>query len=223
MSDEQETERGRADQPDLTVVDLHRVAGPLVIQSIDGEVWHFPDGRPGPLPVEVGGAVEIGDTLALSAGARVLLGTLTLSGGRRGRAHALVPTDAFKAAPRRADVPRLLEQLAGIEAEAIKLGEDPLAMQRGPETAHEKARAAEFAQLNLTREIATELPEAVAREYRAVALFVSDDTAFVAVSSLDVSKLRRLMTELRRPVNPHMVEDSVIDALLMRVYADSPN
>ena len=122
-----------SEQPDLTVVELHRVDGPLVIEAIQGDVWHFPDGKPGPTPVEVGASVQIRDTLALSAGSTVTVGTLRLSGGRRGRAHALVPADAFQTPPRRADVPRLLEQLAGIEAEAVKLGEDPLAMQRGPE------------------------------------------------------------------------------------------
>ena len=211
------------EQPDLTVVELHRVDGPLVVQAIEGDVWHFPDGRPGPIAVEIGGPVQIGDTLALAPGARVLVGTLDLKGGAKGRAHALVPVDAFKSAPRRADVPRLLEQLAGIEAEAIKLGEDPLSMQRGPESPHDKAKSSEFAQLNLTLSVARELPESIARADRAVALFVSDDTAFVAVSALDVAKLRRLMTALRRPVNPHMVEDSVIDALLERVYAAAPN
>ena len=211
------------EQPDLTVVDLHRVEGPLVVQAVQGDVWHFPDGHPGSAEVEVGGAIQIGDTLALGPGARVLVGTLDLTGGRRGRAHALVPVDAFKTAPRRADVPRLLEQLAGIEADAVKLGEDPLAMQRGPETAHEKAKSAEFARLNLTLSVARELTERTARSDRAVALFVSEDTAFVAVSSLDVAKLRRLMQALRRPVNPHMVEESVIDELLERVYAVGPN
>ena len=151
------------------------------------------------------------------------MGTLKLFGGSRGRAHALVPADAFKSAPRRADVPRLLEQLAGIEAEAVKLGEDPLAMQRGPETPHERAKASEFAKLNLTLSVARELPETIAREDRAVALFVSDDTAFVAVSTLDVAKLRRLMTALRRPVNPHMVDEDIIDALLAQVYVSAPN
>ncbi|MEM7679359.1 MAG: hypothetical protein AAF449_25580 [Myxococcota bacterium] len=112
-----------SDQPDLTIVELHRVDGPLVVQAVNGDVWHFPDGRPGPLAVEIGGAIQVGDTLALGPEARVLVGTLALSGGRRGRAHALVPNDAFKSAPRRDDVPRLLEQLAGIEAEAVKLGE----------------------------------------------------------------------------------------------------
>ena len=43
-----------SEQPDLTVVDLHRVEGPLVIQAIDGDVWHFPDGRPGPIAIEIG-------------------------------------------------------------------------------------------------------------------------------------------------------------------------
>ncbi len=211
------------EQPDLTVVELHRVDGPLVVESFDGDVWHFPDGRPGPIALQVGGPVQIGDTLALGPQASVSIGTLRLQGGRRGRAHALVPADAFRSAPRRADVPRLLEQLGDIETEARKLGEDPLAMQRGPETPHERAKAAEFARLNLTLSVARELPEAVARENRAVALFVSDDTAFVAVGALDVAKLRRLMTALRRPVNPHMVQDEVIDDLLARVYVDAPN
>ncbi|MEM7679360.1 MAG: hypothetical protein AAF449_25585 [Myxococcota bacterium] len=96
-------------------------------------------------------------------------------------------------------------------------------MQRGPETVHERAKSSEFARLNLTLSVARELPESVARQLRAVALFVSEDTAFVAVSSLDVAKLRRLMTALRRPVNPHMVEEEVIDQLLERVYATAPN
>lgn len=210
-------------QPDLTVVDLHRVDQSLVIQVIDGEVWHFPEGRPGPVPVDVGGVIDIGDTLVLAPGARAVLGALTVSGGQRGRAHALIRSDAFRTAPRRADVPRLLEQLADIEAEAVKLGEDPLSMQRGPQTANERARSSEFARLNLALDVARELPEAVAREARAVALFVSDDTAFVAVDSLDVAKLRRLMTALRRPVNPHMVDGPVIDELLERVYASVLN
>ncbi len=211
------------EQPDLTIVELHRVDGPMVIEGIDGEVWHFPDGKPGPISVRVGSAVQIRDTLALAPRARVRLGSLDLSGGRRGRAHALVPVDAFKTPPRRADVPKLLEQLADIEAEAVKLGEDPLAMQRGPETPHEIAKSTEFARLNLTLSVARELSEADARANRAVALFVSDDTAFVAVSALDVSKLRRLMTALRRPVNPHMVQDDVVDSLLDQVYVTKPN
>lgn len=212
-----------SEQPDLTVVELHRVDGPLVVQTVQGDVWHFPDGQPGPLTVDIGGAIQVGDTLALGAEAQVLVGTLRLSGGRRGRAHALVPADAFRSAPRRDDVPKLLEQLADIEAEAVKLGEDPLAMQRGPDSAHDKARSAEFARLNLTLSVARELSEADARANRAVALFVSDDTAFVAVSALDVSKLRRLMTALRRPVNPHMVRDDVLDQLLDEVYVAKPN
>ena len=96
-------------------------------------------------------------------------------------------------------------------------------MQRGPDSEYEKIKSAEFARLNLTMPVARELAESTARSDRAVALFISDDTAFVAVSTLDVAKLRRLMTALRRPVNPHMVEDSVIDELLERVYADAPN
>ena len=211
------------EQPDLTVIELHRVNGPMVIEEINGRVWHLPDGKPQPIPATIGAAIQIQDTLALAPQARVRLGALDLSGGRRGRAHALVRADEFKTPPRRADVPKLLEQLADIEAEAVKLGEDPLAMQRGPDTPHEVAKSTEFARLNLTLSVARELSEADARANRAVALFVSDDTAFVAVSALDVSKLRRLMTALRRPVNPHMVRDDVLDQLLDEVYVAKPN
>lgn len=206
------------EQPNLTVVDLHLVAGPLVVESIVGDAWHLPDGTAKLLPVQIGEAIEVGDTIALAAGARVVVGDLTLEGGRRGRAHALVRADEVRSSPRRADVPSLLAQLASIEADAAKLGEDPLAMQRGPESAHDRARSREFAVLNLTLSFARELPEAIARSDRAVPLFHSDDTAFVAVSTIDVPKLRRLMTELRRPVNPHMVDDAVIDELLARAY-----
>ena len=58
-----------SEQPDLTVVELHRVDGPLVVQSFEGDVWHFPDGQPGPVPVEIGGPIQIGDTLALGPSA----------------------------------------------------------------------------------------------------------------------------------------------------------
>jgi hypothetical protein len=205
--------------PDTNIMDLHRAPEePQVVESLEGRAWLVKEGEKGAVRVAPGVLVSVGDVLALAAGARVRLGGMVLSGGNRGRAHGLVAQGAFRSAPNRADVPRLLTQLLQIEREMAPLGEDPLAMQPGPSTPHERAVSAEFARLNLDEEAARRLREADARPNRAVCLFFAEDTAFVAFDALTVPRLRAVMEALHRPVNPHLVTPEVLDELLARVY-----
>lgn len=205
--------------PDTSVVNLHRTAGsPVRVDRVDGMAWRIREGAERAEPLAVGDHLEPGDTVALAAEAQVEAGTLRLRGGVSGQAHALVKDGAFRANPSRADVPRLLLQLAQIEEQMGTDGEDPLAVRQGPESAFECAASSDFARSNLVLAAARELPEAVARSERAVCLFVNEDTAFVAVTAISVAKLRALMEALDRPVNPHMVEEPVLDELLERAY-----
>ncbi|MCA9549770.1 MAG: hypothetical protein KC933_07025 [Myxococcales bacterium] len=205
--------------PDTNILDLHRAeAGPMAVDALEGRAWLVKEGDKEAVPVSPGTEVAVGDVLALAAGARVRLGGLLLQGGNRGRAHGLVGQDAFRTAPNRADVPRLLNQLLQIEREMEPLGEDPLTMQPGPVTPHERAASAEFARQNLDEAAARRLSEGEARAHRAVVLFYSEDTAFVAFERLTVPRLRAVMEALHRPVNPHLVTAEMLDELLMRVY-----
>ncbi|MEO1228341.1 MAG: hypothetical protein AAFZ18_05495 [Myxococcota bacterium] len=205
--------------PDTSIVNLHRTAGgPVHVDRVDGPVWRIREGSEQAEPLEVGDHLEPGDTVALGAAAQLEAGSLRLRGGDHGQAHALVKEGAFRPNPSRADVPRLLLQLAQIEEQMGSAGEDPLAVRQGPETDFERAASSDFARCNLVLAAARELPETVARAERAVCLFVNEDTAFVAVTGISVAKLRALMEALGRPVNPHMVEEAVLDELLDRAY-----
>lgn len=210
--------------PDTTVVQLHRAAcGTVTVDRIEGQAWCIREGQETPELLSVGDDLSAGDTVALCEGAAVHAGSLHLRGGPKGQAHALVKEEAFRPSPSRTDVPRLLLQLAQIEEQMAALGGDPLAVREGPETPFEKAASGDFARCNLSLAAARELPEAVAREQQAVCLFVNEDTAFVAITDLSVGKLRTLMETIERPVNPHMVEPTVMRELLERAYGPEPS
>jgi hypothetical protein len=204
--------------PDTTLVDLHRVSrSPLRVSQLDGAAWRVPDeGRPEPLGP--GDELGVGDTIAVAEGGVLEAGPLLLRGGLRGRTHRLVEPSAFRASPSRADVPRLLLQLTQIQEQMGHLGEDPLAVRGGPETPFERCASADFARSNLVLSAARELPEALARAQGAVPLFVNEETAFVAMVEVSVTKLQVVMEALERPVTPHMVETPVLEELLERVY-----
>lgn len=204
---------------DVAFVEIHRVRGEADrVSWLDGKAHRVDDAGALLGPLSVGVTIRVGETIVLEPGARAVVSGREIVGGRRGRAHAFVAEDAFRSNPSRADVPKLLDQLRQIERQMERLGEDPLAMQRGPESDYERAVAHEFVRANLTREAALLLDEAVAREVRAVCLFLCEDSAYLATSSLSIAKVRTIMEALGRPVNPHLVDDEVIDELLERVY-----
>lgn len=200
---------------DASFVDLHRCSGdPVAVEHVAGTARRLREGAE-PETITEGTVLEVGDTVALTAGSEVHAGPFVFRGGNRGRAHALVAASAFRASPSRADVPQLLEQLAQIDREGAV---DPLASQRPPRTPYERAAAAEFARLNLSLPAARLLSESAARTHRAVALFASDETVFVAFDTVDARKLRAVMEHLERPTSVHLVPVEVIDELLARVY-----
>lgn len=205
--------------PDTTIVDLHRVPySPIAVDRIEGEAWRIPKGSGTPEPLGAGDDLEVGDTVALAPLSSLDAGPVHLRGGPRGRAHGLVSDRDLRVNPTRAQVPQLLLQLTEIEEQMSELGGDPLAVQPGPESPFERAASAEFALCNLVPTAARELPESLARTEGAVVLFINEETAFVAMSSLSVQKLRSVMEAVQRPVNPHMVEPTVLEELLERAY-----
>lgn len=209
-------------RPDTSVVDLHRIAAPVVVLDLIGRGYLVPESQKAAVPLAVGATVSIGDTISLDAGSEARIGPLALVGGRRGRAHAFVREDAFKPSPGVDDVPRLLMELKRVEQEVESLGKDPLETSELPSTPYKRSVAREFAMLNLSKTDARTLDEDFARRERAVVVFISDETAFIATSRVTVPKLILLMTAVRRPVQPHLVDDEVIEALLSEVYGATP-
>ncbi len=208
--------------PDTSIVDLHRLDGPTVVQDVLGRAHVFRDSGGAAIPLTVGETVEIGDTIALSAGTEVRVGHLLLGGGRQGRAHTFVKIDAFLPSPGRADVPRLLLELKRVESEIEALGRDPLATSELPSTPYARAVAEEFVTMNLNEQDSRELSADIAHRLRAIVVFVSEETAFVATSRVTVEKLIALMKALERPVQPHLVDDALIARLLDQVYGATP-
>jgi hypothetical protein len=208
---------------DIAIVELHRLRQSSDrITSVVGRAHRVNDEGESIGRLDAGSEVKVGETIALEKGARVIVGGMELTGGKRGRAHAFVADGAFRSSPSRQDVPKLLEQLAQIERQIERIGEDPLAMQRGPVTPLERAMAHDFVRKNVVLEAARSLDESVARQARSVCLFFSDDSAYVAMSAMSLAKVRMLMEALGRPVNPHLVEDKVVDELLEKVYSGVP-
>ena len=205
--------------PDTTVVNFHRAtSSPLTIHKLEGCAWKVDEAKKEPVVLCLGDNIYPGETVALCAHSVLEAGTLKLRGGPEGQTHALVKEGAFRPNPSRADVPRLLLQLAQLEEQMSTFGEDPLAVQEGPETDFERAASADFARCNLVLSAARELPESVARDVGAVCLFVNEDTAFVAMADLSVTKLRAVMEALERPINPHMIGGDLLEELLEQVY-----
>lgn len=206
---------------DTTVVELHRLPdSPQPIRGIVGDAHRVTEDGEIVVKLSKDSTVSVGETIALDPGAVVLIDRFRFTGGRRGKAIAFVAETAFRSSPSKKDVPKLLEQLAEIDRQMLaQLGEDPLRMHRGPSTPYECAASAEFAALNLVEKDARELPERIAKSTGAVCLFFSDEAAFVAFSSVTIQKLRVLMEALNRPVNPHLVEESVLESLTAKVYA----
>ncbi|MBX2810261.1 MAG: hypothetical protein KTR25_00560 [Myxococcales bacterium] len=205
--------------PDTTIVNLHRTSSsPLCIARLEGIAWRISEDTNEAQELRIGDQISRGETVALAPQAVLEAGSLRLLGGSKGQTHSLVKEGVFRPNPSRSDVPRLLLQLAQIEEQMSSLGEDPLAVREGPETAFERAASADFARCNLVPQAARELPEEVARQEGAVCLFVNEDTAFVAMSDLSVPKLRAVMEALERPINPHMIEADLLEELLERVY-----
>jgi len=208
---------------DTSIVDLHRVPKrALSVLGIDGLAWRVVDADKGGVPLGVGEDIRAGETIVLEAGAEVVLETMVLVGGGRGRAHVFVPEDAFKTSPSKNDVPKLLAQLEQLERQVREqAGEDPLAEQSGPRTPFERALSSEFALQNLSLAAAQMLPETVARAEQAVVLFFHGDAACVAMPRMSVPRIRAVMAALQRPVNPHLVDEETIHVLLESVYAGS--
>jgi hypothetical protein len=209
------------DEADVTVVDLHRLgAEGAVVSEVSGSAYVVLDRTRRGAPVVEGLPLRVGDTLELGPASRVtLFGGKVLLGGPRGRAHTFVSESAFRSTPSREDVPRLLERVGELEASLGPSQPNPFEVSGFGQTDNERAMAGEFARLNLVSEAARLLGESDARELRAVCLFLSGDTAFVAVDDLSIAKLRKLMTLLGRPVTPHNVSAEIIEELLDRVYA----
>lgn len=204
---------------DTSIVELHRLSGTCEpVLAVEGGAVRVGDDSQPIGSLQPGSQVRVGETIALEPGAEVRLACLVLSGGRRGRAHSFVAKDAFPSSPSTKNVQDLLAQLSHIERQMDHLGEDPLAMQRGPSSVFEHAVAADFARANLVRQTALALPESIAREVGAVCLFASGEAVFVALSALSIAKVRRLMKALDRPVNPHLVGEGVLEELLRAVY-----
>jgi hypothetical protein len=206
---------------DPAIVELHRLARDTEqVLFIEGEVYRWDeDGKRPPERMRAPSTVAFGETILLEPGARAVLEDRVIVGGKRGRAHAFVASDAFRSQPNRQDVPKLLDQLRQIEVQMEKIGEDPLASQKGPVTPFERASAADFCRNNLVLDTSRSLPEDVARRTRTVCLFFCDESAFVAMSKMSISKVRVVMEALGRPVNPHLVDEEVVLDLLDKVYA----
>lgn len=201
---------------DTTVVDFHRVpTGGLVVSRIDGSASRVLDNGRRSEGLAVGAVLSVGDTIFIAQGGKVVASDVAMVGGMNGRAHSFVAADAFRSKPGRSDVPAIVQQLEHLSSGS---GDDPFAGHHGPTTPYEHAAAAEFARLNLDLRVALELSEESARLLRAVPLFLAEETAFVAMETVDAAKAVRLMTELGRPVNPHLVGPVVLDELLDQVF-----
>lgn len=205
---------------DTSVVDLLRLpSGGAALGSVEGEVYRVDDHTGAGTVLADGAPVAIGETLFVSPSATARVAGHVLRGGNNGRAYAFVAETAHRGAPSRQDVPKLLGQLEEIERRVKeRLGLDPLALHEAPKSPCDRAAAMEFALLNFTPEVSDALPEGLARALGAVPLFLSDESMFIAMSTVTLAKLRRLMEALGRPVNPHLVEPAVLDELLRRAY-----
>lgn len=201
---------------DTTVVDFHRVpVGGLVVSRIDGTAVLVLENGRRTAPLELGRVLSVGDTVAVERGGRVVASDLALVGGANGRAHSFVADDAFRSKPGRDDVPEIIRQLNLMGQRALG---DPFVGQTAPSTPYERAASTEFARVNLDESVARELTKESAHALRAVPLFLSEDTAFVAMDRLDASRMVGLMAELSRPVNPHLVTSDVLDEVLERIF-----
>ena len=204
----------------VAVLDLHVLEQRVVTATrVIGEVWRV-DGQARLTHILTeGDEVAVGQVLYLSPGAIVQAGPLRLEGFSRGRAHSFVDATTVAISPGRGDVPRLLRDLLQLEEQVMRhLGEDPLAMQQTSSTPLERAYAADFAFQNLELDAARTLDERIARASGAVVLFISGESACVAMSEVSVRKLRTLMEALTRPVNPHIVDEDTLRALMAGVY-----
>jgi hypothetical protein len=202
--------------PDTTCVDFHRIpAGGLVVNRIEGTAVRVLDHGRRTEPLAMGDVLSVGDTIALERGSLVVASDVVMDGGRNGRAHTFVGDRAFRSTPSRADVPALLRQFESMGSTSVP---DPFASLRPPTTPYERTVAADFARMNLDLRAALELPRETACELRAVPLFLSEETAFVAMERVDLPRIVRLMSELSRPVNPHLVPPEVVEELIDRVY-----
>ena len=117
---------------------------------------------------------------------------------------------------------RKLVNCESVAAEIEALGRDPLATSELPSTPYARAVAEEFVTMNLNEQDSRELAADVAHRLRAIVVFVSEETAFVATSRVTVEKLIALMKALERPVQPHLVDDALIARLLDQVYGATP-
>lgn len=207
----------------MRFVDMQRLTSPVRVEQVTGTAWRVDaDGDERALVVShlaVGELLEAGQKIALDAESSLSAGALELRGGRRGKVFVLLGEDELRGSPSSADVPKLINDLAQVEAQLVaRVGLDPLSMQDGPQTPFDRAVAADFARQNLVPEEAAILPVEVARAQRAVVLFTSGDAACVAVAELSVAKMRTLMQALGRPINPHMVDLPTLELLEQLVY-----
>ncbi len=202
--------------PDLSIVDLHRLPpSGQRIEGMEGAGYLVLEQGRKLAPLRPGQILKIGETVALEPNATLKLHSLRLLGGPRGMVHAFVDATAFSASPGRAAVPMLLSQLEAMEKRG-HLEEE--IVRTPPKTVFERASAADFARANLDLSAAAKVPKALAQAHRAICLFVSAETAFVAMSDVSPAALRALIETLGYPVNPHLVPSEVIDELLSRVY-----
>ena len=205
--------------PYVAVVDLHVLQEPLSVSSVTGDAFRVSSDGNLSDRLEAGARLEVGQIIFVGPGGLVEAGKERLEGRRRGCAHSFVELATVTASPGRKDVPRLIRDLAELEKQMVgTLGTDPLEMQEPPSSAYDRSYAADYAFQNVDVECARLLPESKARELNAVCLFLAGESACVAVSGLSVRRLRSLMEALGRPVNPHMVDEETLSALLQAVY-----
>ena len=197
----------------VTCVDFYRVPETgLRVDRVEGRVMRIVE--QGESPIEEGATLSVGDTIAVSAGGLVEAKDLRLAGGANGRAFTFVAEDAMRSRPGRDDISEILAQFERLMGRS----EDPFVEHQPPKTNYRRAVAREFARLNLQRTVALELAVDVARRLRAIPLFLSEETVFVATDGLDIRQVALLTQELRRPVNLHLVDHEMVDELLEEVF-----
>ena len=197
-------------------VDVHVISENLeTIQKIKGNVYWLTESK------ELGDAVCEGDVLHrdavlfLEAGAMLEFDRGCIHGGKRGKTHSFVDPDSIRDRPGRADVPRLLLDL---EALKQKSELDPLEKKFRIKTEFQLIAARDFAIQNLDIMAARSLPERTARDLDIVCLFLSGETACVAMAEVNLLKVHQAMTALKRPIKPHLIDTESMTLLLDKIY-----
>ena len=171
------------------------------IEAVQGNAFWMNEEGDTETRIKIGDTIHRDDLMYVEAGGSVAFSRGEVCGGNRGKTHSFVDPASLRSSRNGTDVAQLVEELEDLKAEET----DPFESMFPLRTRFELSYAHDFALQNFEVMAARSVSESIARSLQLICLFVAGESACVAMSKLNITRMQAVITALNRPIKPHLV------------------